>query len=133
MSVNAIAGVGTVFQRNGVALAEVNSIGGPTKTRNMIDVTDLDSADGYMEFIAGFRDGGEISLGMNYTRASYDLMNADFESNIVQTYKIIFPDTNETEYEFSGFVSTLAFNTVPDDKISMDASIKITGKVTQNS
>mgnify|MGYP003990188073 FL=1 len=38
----AISGVGTVFKRNAVALAEVNSISGPNRTRDTIDVTTLD-------------------------------------------------------------------------------------------
>jgi hypothetical protein len=59
MASNAISGVGTKFYRwnSGTwqALAEVNSISGPSMTS-----TSLDSIGGYREFIAGFRDGGTI-------------------------------------------------------------------------
>jgi len=37
-----------------------------------IDVTSLDSSGGYREFIASFRDAGEVTLNMNFTLASYD-------------------------------------------------------------
>ena len=60
-SSNAISGVGTVFQRFDDAtgtwtkLAEVNSISGPSMTRDFIDVTSLDSPGDYREFVSGFR------------------------------------------------------------------------------
>ena len=35
---------------------------------DMIDVTSLDSCNGYREFIGGFRDGGTITMRMNFDR-----------------------------------------------------------------
>jgi hypothetical protein len=64
MASDAFAGVGTVFKRGAVAIAEITSISGPNLTRGTIDVTNLDSTNGYREFIAGFRDGGEVTLSM---------------------------------------------------------------------
>lgn len=134
---NAIAGVGTVFQRwNGAAwdkLAEINSISGPTKTRDFIDVTSLDSVGGYREFIAGFRDGGTVTLNMNFTRATYDLMNADFEDEESQFYEIVLPDADETSFEFLGLVTELPLEITTDDKVTANVTIKVNGKVEVNS
>jgi len=134
---NAIAGVGTKFRRwdgaNWVDLAEVNSITGPGKSRDTFDVTSLDSTGGYREFKAGFRDGGTVSLPMNFTRDTYDLMNTDFESDDLQNYEILLPDDESTSFEFEGFVTELGLGIPVDDKVTADVSIKISGSVTVNS
>lgn len=133
MASNAIAGVGTVFLRDGSSLAEVNSITGPSMTRDFIDVTSLDSDDGYREFIAGFRDGGTVTLNMNFTRATYDLMKLDFEDDEAHSYEIVLPDDDVTSVEFTGLVTELPLTIPTDDKVTADVTIKVAGKVTVNS
>ena len=134
---NAIAGVGTIFNRySGTVwqrIAEINSISGPSMTRDTIDVTSLDSTGGYREFITGFRDGGTVSLTMNFTRETYDLMLFDFESNDAQSYEIILPDADVTSFEFCGLVTELPLEIPTDDKVTANVTIKITGKVVVNS
>ncbi len=134
---NAVAGVGTEFRRwdgtNWVNIAEINSIDGPTKSRDTIDVTSLDSTGGYREFIGGFRDGGTVSLPMNFTRDTYDLMNDDFESDVLQNYEILLPDTESTSFEFEALVTELGLAIPTDDKITANVSLKVSGKVVINS
>ena len=135
----AIAGVGTVFSRfdpdtgQWQDLAEINSISGPTMTREFIDVTSLDSTDGYKEFITGFRDAGTASLAMNFTRETYDLMKADFEDNQQQNYEIVLPDDDQTSFEFAGLVTEIPLEISPGDKVTVNVTIKLTGPVTVNS
>lgn len=129
----AISGVGTKFFRNGTALAEVNSINGPGMTRDFIDVTSMDSVGGYREFIAGFRDGGTVTLNMNFTRATYDLMKDDFENDDEQIYEIVLPDDDVTSVEFLGLVTELPLTISTDDKVTADVTIKVSGEVTVNS
>jgi len=133
MASKAIAGVGTKFFRNGTALAEVNSINGPGMTRDFIDVTSLDSTGGYREFIAGFRDGGTVTLNMNFTRATYELMKEDFENDDEQIYEIVLPDADSTSVEFVGLVTELPLTIPTDDKVTADVTIKVSGQVTVNS
>lgn len=134
---NAISGVGTRFRRwSGSAwadIAEINSINGPSMTRDTIDVTSLDSTDGYREFIAGFRDGGTVSLTMNFTRATYALMKTDFESDVAKNYEIVMIDPDNTTLEFVGLVTELPLTIPTDDKISVDVTIKVSGEVVINS
>jgi predicted secreted protein len=140
---NAFSGVGTLFQRDSGAsssaeevyatIAEVNSITGPDKSRNTIDVTSLDSTAGYMEFIGSFRDGGEVGLEMNFTRDTYDLMNDDFESDSSQNYRIVLPDTGNTRFYFVGYVTALGMAIPKDDKVTSTVTIKITGQVIMES
>lgn len=137
MASNAVAGVGTLFRRwSGSAwqnIAEVNSITGPGMTRETIDVTSLDSTGGYREFIASFRDAGTVQLNMNFSRVTYDLMKDDFESDDLQLYEIVLPDSENTSFEFNGFVTECPINIPTDDKISSDVVIKISGAVVVNS
>jgi predicted secreted protein len=141
MSSGAVAGVGTTFSRATppantvfVAIAEVNSISGPTMQRNQIDVTSLDSTGGYKEFIAGMKDSGEISLSMNFTMGTWGTMKSDFDSNTARVYKIVLPDSTATTFQFSGLVTACPFAAItPDEKITCDVTIKITGVVTVTS
>jgi predicted secreted protein len=138
-SSNAISGVGTTFKRwddsTGVwqRLAEINSISGPSMTRDFIDVTSLDSTGGFREFIAGFRDGGTVSLTMNFTRDTYDIVFADFEDDDPHYYEILLPDDDNTSFEFCGYVTELPLEIPTDDKITANVTIKVSGKVTKNS
>jgi len=134
---NAVAGVGTRFRRwrtnHWEDIAEINSITGPSMTRDFIDVTSLDSTGGYREFIAGFRDAGTVALSMNFTRDTYELMKDDFESDTVQNYEIVLPDVENTTLEFEGLVTELPLTIPTDDKVTADATIKVTGQVVINS
>ena len=138
MSSIAVAGVGTMFRRwNGTstweAIAEINSITGPGMSRDVIDTTSLDTTDGYRIFIAGFRDSGTIVLNMNFRRDEYDTMKTDFESDDMQNYEIVLPDDENTTLEFEGLVTELPLTIPPDDKITVDVTIKISGKTEVNS
>lgn len=126
---DAIAGVGTVFTRDSVAIAEIRNISGPGMTRDFIDVSNLDSTAGYREFIAGFRDGGELTFSMNFTIGGYDDLLLDYESESVQSYELILPDSGTTTFSFSGFVTNLPLNITPDDAVTVDVTIKISGQV----
>lgn len=133
---DAISGVGTVFKRSDMtsaptftAIAEINSIDGPNKSRDTIDVTSLDSTGGYREFIASFRDGGEVTLEMNFTRDGYVDMNADFETDTLVDYQIVLPDTSNTTLDFSGLVTSLGLGVPLDDKVTAPVTIKVSGQV----
>ena len=134
MASSAISGVGTLFRRwSGAAwvnIAEINSITGPGMTRDTIDVTSLDSTGGYREFITGFRNPGTLSMSMNFTRSTFDTMKDDFESDTAQNYEIVLPDAEKTSLEFEGLVTEIPLTIPPDDKVTVDVVIQISGQVT---
>ena len=140
MPSNAVTGVGTEFRRwggstnpNWVNISEINSITGPGMSRDTIDVTSLDSTGGYREFITGFRNAGTITLAMNFTRATYEIMLNDFESDVHQNYEIYLSDPEHTSLEFQGLVTELPLSIPADDKITADVTIQISGQVIINS
>lgn len=134
---NAISGIGATIGRGDGAsnesfttLAEVSNIGGPNISRDLIDVTTLDSVSGYREVIGGFRDGGEVVLDMNWTRAGFDLVKADFDTNVSRNYRITMPDTGATTFTFASWVTNITKNVPTDDKITMTVTLKIDGVIT---
>lgn len=133
MASEAFSGVGTLFQRSSTlegtytTIAEVNSITGPGMSKDTIDVTSLDSTDGYREFIAGFKNAGTVQLSMNFTNRSYVQAKADFDSDNVVYYRIVFPDAAVTVITFAGLVTELPITVPTDDKVTLDVTIQITG------
>jgi len=125
----AITGQGTKFLRNAVEITEINSIEGPGKSRETIDVTNLSDIDGYRQYIGGLREPGTVTLNMNFTRDGFDLFNTDFESDEVVPYEVHFPDDEETIFSFNGLVTELPTSVPIGDKITMDVTIQISGVV----
>ena len=136
---DAFAGVGTRFRRwNSTTtewqdIAEVKTISGPGMSRDVIDVTSLDSTGGWREFIAGFRNAGTVVLNMNFTRDTYDIMWADFGDDDVQYYEMVLSDPENTTIEFTGLVTELPINVSADDAVTNDATIQISGVPVINS
>ena len=124
---DAISGVGTTFKKGSVYISEIISINGPNMSRSTIDVTSLDSIDGYKEFISGIRDGGEISFGMNFTIAGYNQMFDDYRNNVLQDYQVTIDDggANEESYEITALVTGMTLSIPIDDKIVTDITMRV--------
>ena len=133
----AILGFGTKFRRwSGTSwqtIANVVSIDGPTMTRDTVDVTNLDSILGYKEFLGGLRDGGSISLTMQFQRTCFNYLKTDFENSNTVNYEIVLPDTDKTSFEFKGLVTNLGISVAVSDSVKANVTIKISSKVTVNS
>jgi len=108
-------------------IAEITSLSGPGMSRDTIDVTHFGS-EGWREFIAGLKDGGDVSLSMNFTRDTYQIMYDDFNNDDKQIYKVVLPDESSTSLEFEGLVTELPISADVGDKVSSDVSIKVSGK-----
>ena len=135
----AITGLGAQFRRWNSdtnawdTISSINNITGPSKSRKTIDTTCLDTEGGYNTFIAAFRNPGTVVLAMNYTRDGYELMNDDFESDDLQDYEIVLPDVDHTSLVFQGLVTELPLTIPPEDKLTMNVTIQISGPVTLGS
>lgn len=124
----AITGQGTLFKRLTVPISEINSISGPSKSRETIEVTRLEDSDGYRQYIGGLRNPGTVTLNMNFTAEGYAAMNTDFESNSAVSYSIVLPDG--CTFAFTGLVTELPVTIPIGDKVTMDVTIQVSGKVT---
>jgi hypothetical protein len=133
-----IAGMGTKFRRwnsatgEWEAIAEITNVDLSGMKRTTTEDTALDTPGGYETFIGGLRSGGDLKLSMNFTRNTYDLMLADFNSDLKQNYEIVFPDDDVTSFEFEGLVTDVPFK-IDKNKITADVTIKISGQPAINS
>jgi predicted secreted protein len=120
---------GNVFE----TIANVTSIGGPERTRETIDVTSHDSPGQWMEFIGGLKDGGEISLEVNYdpAEATHDL-DDDFDDTAARNYQIVILPGTDDEYTWSikGVMTNVGDEFPYDDKMARSITVKVTGKPT---
>jgi predicted secreted protein len=120
---------GTVFE----TIADVTSIGGPERSRETIDVTSHNSPGQWMEFLGGLKDGGEISLDVNYdpSQATHDL-DDDFDDDAPRNYQIVILPGTDDEHTWSikGIQTGLSDEFPYDDKMTRTITIKVTGKPT---
>lgn len=122
-------GVGTVLKSGTTPIADIISIGGPGMSRDTVDVTTLGSTGGYREFITGLRDGGTLTFELLFSKAGYNAMKTDFESDEPVTYTIELPDSDNTIIGFDGLVTDFPVTIPLDDKVTMSVTVKITGNI----
>jgi predicted secreted protein len=126
-------GLGTEFLRHDGSefqkVARVFNIAGPGFSREIVDATTYDSVDGYRDKLTGLRDGGQITFSLNFLRPTFLVFKADFESNLPVQYRLILPDDDNTTLTFLGFVTEMPLAVPEGDRITVDVTIEISGKV----
>lgn len=113
--------------------AEIVDVAGPSFAKDTIDVSHSTSPDKYREFIAGFKDAGEVTLTANMTQADYAAILAKFELEAKNNYQLTIPDDNyttEPTIVFAAHVTGVGNAYPTQDKVTMDITFKITGKPT---
>ncbi|MDX3235651.1 phage tail tube protein [Streptomyces sp. ME03-5709C] len=132
-----IDGFGTQLKRGDgggpeafTAIANATGISGPGLSRETIDVTAHDSPDQWMEFVGGLKDGGEVSLDVNYDPSEHDALVADFDDEEPRNYQLVFPDPDETTWTFAAILTGFEPDAPYDDKLSASLTFKVSGKPT---
>lgn len=124
-----ISGFGTTLKKGAAEIAELTSITGPSMEADTIDVSNHGSADGFRQYVAGMRDGGEVSIEGNFTNeAGQAALVTDFAAGSSNQYVITFPTTPEVTWTFNAIVSAFESSAPYDDKLSFTATLKVTGK-----
>ena len=132
-----IDGFGTQFKRGDgggpevfTAIADATGISGPGLSRETLDVTSHQSPEQWMEFVGGLKDGGEVSVDVNYDPANHDALIADFDDDEPRNYQLVFPDPDETTWAFSAILTGFEPDAPYDDKLSASLTFKVSGKPT---
>ncbi len=112
------------------AVAHVSSLSGPNQSKESIDVTALDSDSGYREFIDGFRDGGEVSVGgfFNFEDEGQNAVYDAFAGEGVQDFTIKFPTRIGAKWTFKGVVTAFETTSEVGNAVGFNATIKVSGK-----
>lgn len=138
MSTDATLGWSTLFQSgNGATpevfatFAEVTGITPPALSRDTVDATHELSPEAWREFIAGLKDGGEVSFDMNFVPDSVEAASlmAELDAqgrSAVKNRKVIFPDGSY--FTFAAILTGYEPDSPLDDKMSAAVTFKVTGK-----
>lgn len=109
-------------------IADLTSIGEIGVESDEVDVTTLDSTGGYKQFIAGFKDAGEVSLeGIIKSEDAMDSMIALAESQAVEEWTIETP--SGSTWVFDGFVKMFKEGEATVDGVrTFSGSVRVSGK-----
>lgn len=131
---NALSGVGVSFSIGGVAIAEITSLECPTLEAEPIEVTSLDSAGGYREYINGFKDSGEVKIEGNFYPgdAGQAALKTAFENRTLSEFLITFPTAMAATWDFDGTVIEYSVSAEADEAISFECKIKVSGQTNLN-
>lgn len=112
-------------------LAEVTGITPPAISRDTVDATHEESPGAWREFIAGLKDGGEVSLELNFipggTAIAALMAEMDLDGpSALKNRQILFPDGSY--FSFAGILTGLEPDAPIDDKMSASVTFKVSGK-----
>ena len=136
---DATVGFGALLKRGDGAgsktfttIAEVISISGPSFSRDVVDVTNMDSTSGWREFIGGLKSAGEITFELNYnpavaTQDSSGGLLDDIDQTAARNFQLVFPNADTTQWAFSGWMTSFDINIPLDDKMTASCTIALTG------
>ena len=127
----AVHSYGTTLARSGNTIAEIVNINGIGLSADTIDVTHLNSADGYREFKQAMRDGGEVSIEGNFIPSDTDGQvgfKTDFDAGTIQDFVMTFPAAMAATWTFKGIVTGFATTVAENEKIGFSATLNVTGK-----
>lgn len=130
----AVNAFGSTLDMDGVEVAEVTNIGGPSLSRNAIDATHHKSPNAWAEFIKGIKDAGEVSMDIQYVptnathNASAGLLSDFADDTTISVWTLTFPDT--TVWTFPGFLTGFEPGAPIDDKLTASVTIKVSGAPT---
>jgi len=110
------------------AIARVSNISPPSTARETYDVTAHDSPDAWREFIGGLKDGGEVSIDVQYTPSVHDVLLDDYDDDEPRNYQVVFPDTDATTWSFAAVMNGFSSQAPVDDKLSATITFKVSGK-----
>lgn len=139
-------GQGIQFQRGDgetpesfVSILGIKSVSGPGMSRDIHDVTDMDSGT-FREFIGGLVDAGEFSFEANFLpreetqNQSIGGFMREFRKNSCDSkrnWRIILPECEgeaDAYWEFEGIVSGQDVDMPLDDVMSFNGTVKISGE-----
>ena len=114
-----------------VTVGRLSSVGEIHSDSEELDVTTLESAGGYREYMQGMRDSGEVELTGFHDAgdAGQKALRSAYASGAVGAFLVEFPDG--TKVSFSGYVKGHTIGSAEvDGAIGFGAVVRISGAVT---
>ena len=115
-------------------IPEAKGLGVPAVTQDYVDVTNLDSPDGFREYIKGLKDAGELSIPCGYTSAGFVQQHADNQAADAIYYRVTLkpaPDQSTGDvFTFRGFPTPSLEANDLGQPVGMTITIRTTGSFT---
>lgn len=116
-------------------IADVKDISGPGFTLDTKETTTHSSSGGWREFAPGLKDGGEVTMDINFqpTNATHSYSTGlvkDFNNRTLRNFRIVFPDAGTTTWTFAAYVTNFEPNAPVDDFLGASVTLKISGAPT---
>lgn len=131
---DAMMGIGIVYEiddgTNGTTfdpVGEVYEVTPPNQQTEEVEVTHYGSEGGYREFIAGLKDGGEITMNINWIPGNDTdvLLRTLHASGAVRNHRITFPNT--AMLTFPGWIKGFERSSPLDDRLTAAITIRVSG------
>lgn len=140
MTTNADIGYGTTFSSgDGLSpetfteLAEVTKITPPNMSRDAVEASHMQSPNAWREFIAGLKNGGDVSLELNFdpdgTAATALMAELTLSGSAASKNRQI-TFTDGTVFAFAGILTAFEPDAPIDDRMVASVTFKVNGEPT---
>ena len=136
MVVTAISSLGTILRKEGAVIADVKGISGPALTRDLADVTALDSVNGFEEVLPTILRTGDVTftLAFDPDNAEHLKLRDDVVTASGKNFEIEFPPTAASgtvqTHSFEAFVTNYTNQIETGSEITADVTLKPTSTIT---
>lgn len=123
--------IGTTLTKGVVVIGSLTNISPPEKSADTKEVTTLDVTDGYKRFIAGLKDGGEVTVKgyFDSSDAGQIALDTGFEAGTEDTFVIAFPATIGATFTFAAVITKFKVGEVDlENPLEFEATLKVSGK-----
>ena len=111
------------------AYGEITSIDILDASVDDYDVTTHSSPDQWREFIGGLKDGGSLSVELNFDPALHGALLELL--GVTRNFKITLPaDADSAEVTFTGYLNSMSSAAPHDGLLEAEVGIKVSGKPT---
>lgn len=116
-------------------LPEARTLAVPAISQDYQEVTNLDSPDGFREYIPGLKDANEITLGCNYTTALFSTAFGYQTNKTLIHFRTTLPletgqSTTGDVVKFTAFVTPSMQQNAAGEPIALDLILRTSGAVT---
>ena len=116
-------------------IAELLDVDGPELTADSVETTHQESPNGWREFMAGLKDGGEVSFDLNHNpdNATHDASTglvAELKNGVTRNYRVEFPPPSSKAWVFPAFVTEFSPAGPLADRQTASVTLKVAGEPT---
>lgn len=127
-----VAAKGTYLSIGGKKVAHLTKIGSPKVETDEVEITALDSTTGFKEWLATFKDGGEVSIEgfFDYEDEGQQALTDAMNGGEAVACVIGFPTTPAVGWTFTAFVKTFETNAELANALGFTAGLRVSGQPT---